>query len=130
MLIIITGLGLVMQTLVQPSTNSNSITAKTATIPLVTALDADNVTPVSFNAKWQASAGLAVEKYILEVAKDAGFTNKVRGYDNLELGADITAVEVAGLNPDVNYFYRLRRQLAGLPELLAMLYPQELRLLL
>ena len=82
-----------------PSVNSNSITVRTAAVPAITALDADNVTPVSFNAKWQAPAGLAVEKYILEVARDAGFTNKVRGYENLDVGGNLTAVEVAGFKP-------------------------------
>ena len=86
---------------------------RTATIPLITALDADNVTPVSFNAKWQALAGLAVEKYILEVARDEGFTNKVRGYDNLDVRGNQTAVEVAGLNPETTYYYRVKAVVGG-----------------
>ncbi len=97
-----------------PSVNSNSITVRTAAVPAITALDADNITPVSFNAKWQAPAGLAVEKYILEVARDAGFTNKVRGYENLDVGGNLTAVEVVGLNPETTYYYRVKAVVGGL----------------
>ena len=37
----------------------------------------------------------------------------MRGYDNLELGADKTSVEVAGLNPETTYYYRVKAVVGG-----------------
>ena len=67
-----------------------------------------NLTSGSFTASWVAPAGTAVDKYSLEVARDAKFTNLVSGFENLAIPGNQTSWEVTGLNPDVTYCYRVK----------------------
>ena len=67
-----------------------------------------NITSSSFTASWVAPAGTAADKYRLEVAKDAKFTNLVPGYENLAVPGNQTSWEVTGLRPDVTYYYRVK----------------------
>ena len=67
-----------------------------------------NLTSGSFTASWVAPAGTAADKYRLEVARDAKFTNLVSGFENLAIPGNQTSMEVTGLNPDVTYYYRVK----------------------
>jgi len=85
------------------SNYSNVISLKTPNIELVTALPAKNIDLRSFWAIWQSVSG--AESYILEVAKDAGFSQKLTGFEKFEL-RDTTYL-ITGLLPNTNYFYRV-----------------------
>jgi hypothetical protein len=69
------------------------------------ATPATSVNTTSFNANWNTSA--TATGYRLDVATDAGFTNFVAGYNNLDVGNVIT-YPVTGLSPGTTYHYRLR----------------------
>ena len=90
------------------SVNSNSMSVKTAAVPVVTLLAATNITEGSFTASWVAPAGTAADKYRLEIAKDAKFANLVPGYESLAVPGNQTSWEVTGLNPDFTYYYRVK----------------------
>ena len=66
---------------------------------------ASSVTSTSFTANW-ASASTATG-YYLDIALDAGFTNFLTGYNNLNVN-NVTSVNVTGLLPGTTYFYRVR----------------------
>lgn len=65
---------------------------------------AANFSSTGFTAKWNTVA--SADSYILEVAMNNTFTAFVPGYNKVLTSAD--SVNVAGLNPGTNYFYRVR----------------------
>ncbi len=65
---------------------------------------ATSITFSSFTANWTSSIGST--SYILEVATDAGFTNYVSGYNNLNVG-NVTSYSVTGLVCGT-YYYRVK----------------------
>ena len=69
------------------------------------AINGSAKTPVSFVANWLAVTG--VTGYYLDVATDAAFTAFVAGWNNLDVGK-VLSYEVTGLNPETNYYYRVR----------------------
>ncbi|MCD4774026.1 MAG: fibronectin type III domain-containing protein [Bacteroidales bacterium] len=94
------------------SGNSNVISATTLPnnpgAPVANA--ATNITQTGFDANWDPASGAT--SYWLDVATDNGFTNFVSGYENLNVG-NVTTYPVTGLNPDTDYFYRLRAENAS-----------------
>ena len=73
--------------------------------PQTTAASAQNA--LVFNANWAAAEG--AENYRLDVATDAGFESYVAGYRDLNVGNQ-TTVTIEGLEPGVNYYYRVRSE--------------------
>lgn len=59
-----------------------------------------------FTANWTAPATGTVINYLLDVATDTLFANKVTGYDNRNVG-NVTSFNVTGLAINVKYFYRV-----------------------
>lgn len=59
-----------------------------------------------FTANWTAPATGTVINYLLDVATDTLFANKVTGYDNRNVG-NVTSYNVSGLAINVKYFYRV-----------------------
>jgi predicted outer membrane repeat protein len=68
------------------------------------ALDPDTIGPDFFVARWESTT-LAMG-YYLDVAFDAGFSNIVTGYDNLDVGSNLTFL-VEDLE-SVDYYYRVK----------------------
>ncbi len=66
---------------------------------------ATGTTSSSFTANWTSSYGST--SYILEVATDAGFTNYVTGFNNLNVGF-VTSFNVTGLSCGQTYYYRVK----------------------
>ena len=94
------------------SGNSNVITITTLPNPPAApnATAASNISQTTFDANWGASAD--ADSYYLDVATDNGFTSFVSGYDNLDVG-NVTTYSVSGLNPDTDYYYRVRAYNTG-----------------
>lgn len=84
---------------------SNTITLITAP-PTPVASAATSINQSSFTANWSASA--TTNKYFLDVATDAGFTNKLANWDNKDVG-NVTSYSVTtDLNASTTYYYRIR----------------------
>ena len=82
-------------------------------LPPPGAMDAKNCTCGSFQASWITRSGAPnATNYILDVARDAGFTDYVDGYQNRSVG-DIRSHDVIGLLGGEVYFYRVRAQAGG-----------------
>lgn len=85
--------------------SSNWVGSYAMIIP--TGLAATPVASKSFTANWSAPASGTINKYYLDVATDANFTNLVTGYNNLDV-SNVLLYNVTGLNPNTNYYYRVR----------------------
>jgi hypothetical protein len=83
---------------------SNTI-AVTTLIEAPVALEATNVTGSGMTANWIAVTGAT--GYILDVATDVAFANKLTGYNNLVIGS-VTSYAIIGLTLNTTYFYRVR----------------------
>jgi len=69
------------------------------------ALEAENVTNNSFDAKWKHV--LRCQGYLLEVAEDESFTKLFDIFNPADVGY-CESINVDGLKPNTTYFYRLR----------------------
>lgn len=86
----------------------NSETISTITFPdTPTAVDASDLSVVSFNAKWDVTEG--AKNYRLDVARDPNFEQYVQGYENLDVG-NVLTYEVEGLLPERDYYYRVKAE--------------------
>ncbi len=75
-----------------------------------TAVAATNITSTAFTANWLAAA--RAEGYVISVATDPGFTNKLPGYDKWDY--DVLSWNVTDLAPGTTYYYKIRAfNLAG-----------------
>ena len=88
--------------------SGNSATITYATLgglpaPVATAATAIGCT--GFTAHWGAVAGTT--NYYLDVSTDIAFGSFVGGYNNFD-AATATSAVIAGLNPGVTYYYRVR----------------------
>ena len=87
-----------------------------STITVVTILAAPVASAASstnssgFTAAWAASSGAT--KYYLDVATDSGFTAIVSGYNNLDVGNNLSSA-VTGLSVETTYYYRVRAYTAA-----------------
>jgi hypothetical protein len=64
-----------------------------------------NITSNSFTIGWSASD--RASGYAFDIASDSEFTNFVTGYNNLDVGAFLTA-QIGGLQPVTQYYCRVR----------------------
>lgn len=69
------------------------------------ATNATNIIQTSFTANWTPNS--AVPRYYLLVATDAGFTNIVSGYNNLNVGIVTTYNVTSGLSANTLYYYKI-----------------------
>ena len=60
----------------------------------------------SFRFSWDA--GEYAESYLVYVAEDSSFTNKVSGYNGKKVSANSIDLLVEGLIPGTTYYYRMR----------------------
>ncbi len=91
------------------SAYSNIINVVTLSLNPPVALEATNITLSSFRANWQIVNGAS--SYILEVATDVGFINKIAGYQSKEVLGTFDIV--TGLLPQTTYYYRVRARIGG-----------------
>lgn len=91
------------------SAYSNIITVVTNTLNPPVALDATNITLTGFTANWQTVANAT--SYLLEIATDAAFSNKIMGYSSKEIIGNTDLV--INLQPQTTYYYRLQTKIAG-----------------
>jgi len=66
---------------------------------------ASNIGCNDFDANWDASTNAT--GYRIDVATDAGFTNILAGYNDLDVG-NVTSYNVGGLTEGTDYYYRVR----------------------
>ena len=95
------------------SGNSNSIMVSTENlaIPLApVAKEVTNITTTSFTANWNSSLGAAY--YSLDVSTDEAFSNILSDYNDKNVGL-VTMLNVSGLTPSTNYYYRIRASNSG-----------------
>ena len=71
----------------------------------IIALDASEITGMSFQANWEEAED--ANGYLFDVAYDEDFTNILDGYQNLDVG-NVVSFIVDGLSPLTSYFYRIR----------------------
>ena len=83
--------------------------AKTAAINPPTTASPTDVQLTSFQANWNIAAN--ADSYLLDVALDPGFQNKVVGFNNRELTGIFDIV--MGLQPNTTYYYRVRAKGVG-----------------
>lgn len=83
-----------------------TLTVNAAPVPLApTAVAARFVTETGFTAEWNRATNAT--GYYLDVSSDSAFGSFVTGYENLDVGAALSAA-VSGLTIDTTYYYRLR----------------------
>lgn len=88
------------------SANSNTITYATAVIPgTVTSLTGTAGICTEFIARWNTLTGAT--SYLLDVSTVNTFASFVSGYNALDVG-NVTNYDVTGLNPNTQYYYRLK----------------------
>lgn len=95
--LLLAGLGLI---LLNACKKENSATAPPFTVPV--ALEATNITPVSFTANWEKDGAAS---YNLYVATDSNFANPVSGYNPQSVKPD--SAILTGLPSNKDYFYKL-----------------------
>ena len=91
------------------SVNSNIIDQRTETSPDdVIATAATSVTLTTFMANWNAAVGIGTNGgYLLDIATDIAFVNKINGYDNRFVG-DVRTYIARILSPNTTYYYRVK----------------------
>lgn len=88
------------------SPDSNPFTIYTLAAPPV-AIGATMINPDAFVANWESSNGASA--YMIEVANDQNFLNKIKDYDGLIIpGIASLSVLIESLLPNSIYFYRLK----------------------
>ncbi len=71
------------------------------------ALSASDISHDSFTANWEPVAH--AQNYRLQVALDSGFSNRISGYSNRNVGSS-TSEPVTDLEPNQVYYYRVRAE--------------------
>jgi phosphodiesterase/alkaline phosphatase D-like protein len=91
----------------QISASSNVIDQRTQAPPDgPIAKAATDINATSFYANWSKTDESVDFGYLLDVATDVAFANKVNGYDNRDV-SNVTTFLVRGLTAETNYFYRI-----------------------
>ncbi len=94
---------------VGPNSDNEEVTTVNH-LPQPVIADAEtNVLGTKFVAHWHPTEGdpYPPTSYRLDVSTDPGFGSFVPGYNNLDVG-DVTTLQVSGLTPSTNYYYRVR----------------------
>jgi phosphodiesterase/alkaline phosphatase D-like protein len=78
--------------------------------PVPVALTANAISQTGFRANWNHSS--TATGYKLDVATDNAFTNIVSGYSDKDVSY-VNILNVTGLNPKTDYFYRVRAYNTG-----------------
>lgn len=65
---------------------------------------ATNMTSSGFTANWGEKT--RTEGYMITVARDIDFFDRVSGYNNIDVG-NVTSLDITGLDPATTYFYRV-----------------------
>jgi len=94
----------------EESDNSGSIMVTTLLVmpdlpAAPTADPATNITQTQFQANWTPASG--TDGFYLDVAYDDAFSSYVTGYNNLDIGYDIS-LDIGGLSSNTVYYYRVR----------------------
>lgn len=89
---------------------SNNPRSKATLLPTPKILAIENVSEVSCEIKWEKVNG--ARTYILDVATDPGFLNKLELYNEIDVG-NLTSYEIVDLKPGVNYYFRLKAKGEG-----------------
>jgi len=71
----------------------------------IVALEASEITGMSFQANWQLAED--ADGYLLDVANDENFVDILEDYQNLDVG-NVFSYLIEGLSPLTSYFYRVR----------------------
>jgi DNA-binding beta-propeller fold protein YncE len=71
-----------------------------------------DITETGFALDWKPVPGAS--GYLVEMATDAGFANRVPGYDKLDVG-DVLGWTATGLTPNTTYFVRVYNRSAAAP---------------
>ncbi|HOK14681.1 MAG TPA: fibronectin type III domain-containing protein [Candidatus Kapabacteria bacterium] len=87
------------------STLSGNPRWKMTAIPAPELLPAKNVHEIGCVLSWKGSPN--IQKYILDIAYDEKFTRFAEYYENADVG-DITEIEVIDLDPNENWFVRVK----------------------
>jgi hypothetical protein len=69
---------------------------------------ATSVSTNGFTANWSAALTGTYTDVKLDVSTDPGFNSYLTGYQSLSVGTSATSYIITGLNPGINYYYRLR----------------------
>jgi hypothetical protein len=85
------------------SNTESGTTLPVASVPV--SAGASNISCDAFDANW--APALNVTNYRLDVASDAGFSNILSGYNNLNVG-NVTTHRVNGLSLGTPYYYRVK----------------------
>jgi len=84
---------------------SNNPRSKATLLPTPKILEVTSLSENSSEIKWEKVNG--AKTYILDVAIDAGFKNKVEPYSDLDIG-DLATFEISDLKPGSKYYIRLK----------------------
>ncbi len=88
------------------STSANSNVVTVLTLPAApVASAASTVNALNFVANWTLP-GTGADSYILDVATDEDFNNKLEAYDNLTVTG--TSQAISGLSRNTTYYYRVK----------------------
>jgi len=102
---------------------SNNPRSKATLLPTPKILSIENVSEISSIIKWEKVKG--ANTYILDVATDAGFRNKVEPYSDLDIG-DLATFEISDLKPGAKYYIRLKAVGEGTESKFSKIYEYEI----
>lgn len=84
---------------------SNNPRSKATLLPTPKILSIENISEISCEIKWEKVKG--ANTYILDVATDPGFLNKLELYNEIDVG-NLTSYEIVDLAPGINYYIRIK----------------------
>lgn len=84
---------------------SNNPRSKATLLPTPKILSINSLSENSCEIKWEKVNG--ARTYILDVATDAGFRNKVEPYNDLDIG-DLSSYEIVDMAQNVKYYIRIK----------------------
>ncbi len=91
-------------------TSSNWVESYAMVVPTITT--ATNILSSGFTANWTAPANGTLDNYVLEVAKDNGFTNPISGSP---FSVNALSQQITGLLSNTDYYYRVKANKNTIP---------------